>query len=359
MNGDVDTQRLDPQLTPFLNVDESESEDALNKLISEYAVPIIREVIRSKLSLSGNFFDRQKAEDLCNEAVLRVLIQLRKFKSHPEAIPIQHFKSQIQTIAYHAFCEYMREKHPLRAHLKYRIRYFLNHHQRFALWKDKKNELLCGLAEWRNCKEKISNPDLGNHFSDRALKPMHDLFIYSRNRNVAEILENILRAAKGPIELDALVNLVADRPRERMRQLNVQSETAQALAAGGRPVDEDLDQRRYFRKLWREICLLPSRQRAVLLLHLKDHHGRGTLVLFPLLGIATLDHIADTLEINRGDFNDLWERLPLHDLTIGERLGITRQQVINLRKSARQRLRRRMVISRHFSLHIKGRRKTL
>ncbi|MCI0603001.1 hypothetical protein L0156_08295, partial [bacterium] len=336
--------RLDPMLAPFLNADKSESEDALNKLISEYAVPIIGEVIRSKLSLSSNFFDRQEAEDLCNEAVLRVLTQLRKFKSHPGAIQIQHFKSQIHTIAYHTFCEYMREKHPLRAHLKYRIRYFLNHHQRFALWKDKQNELLCGLAEWRNRKEKISNPDLGEDFSDRALIPMREAFTHSGSRksNIANALENILRAAKGPIELDALVNLVADRPREWMRQLNVRLETAEALAAGCRPVDEDLDRRRYFEKLWREICLLPARQRTVLLLHLKDHHGRGTLVLFPLMGIATLDQIADTLEMNPGDFDDLWKRLPLDDLSIGKRLGITRQQVINLRKSARQRLLRRM-----------------
>jgi len=34
--------------------------------------------------------------------------------------------------------------------------------------------------------------------------------------------------------------------------------------------------------------------------------------------------------------------LPLEDAAIAERLGLTRQQVINLRKSARARLARRM-----------------
>jgi DNA-directed RNA polymerase specialized sigma subunit len=36
----------------------------------------------------------------------------------------------------------------------------------------------------------------------------------------------------------------------------------------------------------------------------------------------------------------LWRRLPVSDLEIAERLGVTRQQVINLRQAARQRLAR-------------------
>jgi hypothetical protein len=42
------------------------------------------------------------------------------------------------------------------------------------------------------------------------------------------------------------------------------------------------------------------------------------------------------------EFAAMWNRLPLDDLTIAERLGVNRQRVINLRKSARERLTRRM-----------------
>ena len=41
------------------------------------------------------------------------------------------------------------------------------------------------------------------------------------------------------------------------------------------------------------------------------------------------------------------EQMPLDDLTIAARLGVTRQQVINLRKSARARLTRRMAETHH------------
>ena len=41
-------------------------------------------------------------------------------------------------------------------------------------------------------------------------------------------------------------------------------------------------------------------------------------------------------------FAELWNDLPLEDSAIAQLLGITRQQVINLRKTARERLARRM-----------------
>ena len=52
--------------------------------------------------------------------------------------------------------------------------------------------------------------------------------------------------------------------------------------------------------------------------------------------------IAKALEMADEDFARLWQRLPLDDASIAELLNITRQQVINLRKCARERLARRM-----------------
>ena len=57
------------------------------------------------------------------------------------------------------------------------------------------------------------------------------------------------------------------------------------------------------------------------------------------LGGLTLENLLRAEELA-----GMWNSLPLDDRGIAERLGITRQQVINLRKSARARLARRMVI---------------
>ena len=56
----------------------------------------------------------------------------------------------------------------------------------------------------------------------------------------------------------------------------------------------------------------------------------------------SLRDLAAVLEMDSTTFATLYVRLPLGDLEIAERLQLTRQQVINLRKCARERLLRRM-----------------
>jgi hypothetical protein len=66
-------------------------------------------------------------------------------------------------------------------------------------------------------------------------------------------------------------------------------------------------------------------------------------------GTATIPEIAETLGFSREEFACIWNALPLEDLAIADRLGLTRQQVINLRKSARERLIRRLGGKYHLS----------
>jgi hypothetical protein len=94
--------------------------------------------------------------------------------------------------------------------------------------------------------------------------------------------------------------------------------------------------------LWEELQQLPRNQRAALLLNLKDSSGFSSITLFPATGIATLRQLGAALEINAEDFAAVWNELPLEDARIAEMLGLTRQQVINARKSGRERLARRL-----------------
>jgi len=103
-----------------------------------------------------------------------------------------------------------------------------------------------------------------------------------------------------------------------------------------------LEQRADLQQLWREIQLLRPPQRAALLLNLRGDDGRNMVGLFVLIGVAAIDEIAEALAMPVEDLPSLWNDLPLDDLSIAARLGLTRQQVINLRRSARDRLLRRM-----------------
>jgi hypothetical protein len=159
----------------------------------------------------------------------------------------------------------------------------------------------------------------------------------------------------GPIALNDLTEVVAelwgvkDQPdqspephpeggegREAQHPLdqrpNVQSEDV---------VGTEVEQRDFLRWLWSEIRQLPPRQCAALLLNLRDAGGCGVLELLELLGIASLRQVAEAMAMPAEQFAGLLDKLPLPDAAIAEALGCTRQQVINLRKVARERLERR------------------
>jgi hypothetical protein len=97
--------------------------------------------------------------------------------------------------------------------------------------------------------------------------------------------------------------------------------------------------------LWKEICQLPIKQRLAVLLNLRDKSNNDALILFTMIGVTNLGQIAQVLDFQLNAFAELWNQLPLDDNKIAQSMGITRQQVINLRKSAKQRLLRRMASS--------------
>ena len=66
----------------------------------------------------------------------------------------------------------------------------------------------------------------------------------------------------------------------------------------------------------------------------------GSIEIHPLL-TAWLDRLRP-LRATASEFASLWNQLPLDDSTIANRLGVTREHVINLRKFAHARLSRRM-----------------
>jgi hypothetical protein len=98
----------------------------------------------------------------------------------------------------------------------------------------------------------------------------------------------------------------------------------------------------HLQRLWEIIAGLPVGQRIALLLNLRGDQGDSPVTLFPLIGVASIEQIAGMLEMPFPELAAMWGRLPLGDQEIAERLALTRQQVINLRMSARKRLTRNL-----------------
>lgn len=329
---------------------ESELKDNLARLIAEHAAPIIKGVIRRKLQAGGgDSASRQQAEDLYGDVVVQLLTRLQAFIADPHENSIGDFHGYVAVTTYNACHLYLRRKYPSRWRLKNRLRYTLSRAGDFALWQGDDGDLLCGFRAWLNSKQdsREGNRRLRQLTDDPEARQRAGLTAGAPQVELSDVLRAAFRFAGGPVGLDELLAVVADLL--GVRDQNVTGDISVEQDFNGRAARIDgatgfateLEQRSYLRRLWDEITSLPPLQRAALLLNLRDTH-EGVIVLLPLAGIANVRQIAEATGMPAEQFAALWNQLPLDDAAIAERLGVTRQQVVNLRKSARARLGRRM-----------------
>jgi hypothetical protein len=169
---------------------------------------------------------------------------------------------------------------------------------------------------------------------------------YGHSNKLKDALAAIFNRVGGPVEFDELVKSVSVILRIKDRV--VESLDADQGGSGFELADEEADvawrveKRIFLQRLWGEMRQLPLQQRVALLLNLRDSEGRGCIALFPATGVATIRQLSEALEMSPEQLAEMWNDLPVEDSKIAELLKLTRQQVINVRKSARERLTRRL-----------------
>ena len=310
-------------LTPYLDATEQSVEDArLQELLETHAFPLIRRVVAGRLTGLG-----QDVEDVCSEAHMELLLWLRRLKANPGSTRIDDFPAYTSAIAINACNRYFRHRNPGRAQLKNQIRYVLGNDSRFAIREMSQGHARCGLREWNLEKLPLLHRE--------ADVPMES------HRDLAILMERMFHAAGAPMELEGVTAAVA-RVWTIAHDVQASSEELHSVRDEPRDMELSIDRRRYTERLWEEIRELPPNQRTALLLHLRDGRGNPALSLFPLAGIAYLPAIAAALGLSEVKLSEVWAELPLDDNAIAGILGCSRQQVINLRMSARKRLANRM-----------------
>jgi len=296
--------------------DLKQSECLLGRLVSECAVPIVQRIVSSKVRPPAN-------EDVQNDVLADLITRLREMKESGSRGSIRDFSAYSAVTAYHGCKEYYRQCYPQRYRLRNRLRYLLSRHPRFALWEMTGGEWVCGCKQFQ-----LHQP---------RLLQLGAKAVWASSRESERVVEAILDECTAPLPFDDLVERVArhcgisDQPSGSIDGLIHQTTTVEA----------QLVQRGWLANLWNEIAELPLAQRISLLLSMRDDQGEAALVLLPITGVASLRQIAAMLEMPPGELVRIWNDLPLEDQRIGQRLGLDRQRVINLRKSARERLNRR------------------
>ena len=343
-------ESADLVLQRFLDADNAAAAgQCLEELISTYAEPVIRKITRFKLCYpysASQSSDMQDEEDVRSHAVLQLISRLHELRKAPESCSIENFTSYVAGITYNSCNYWLRTRYPARWQLKNRLRYLLNHRPKFALWESENKQWLCGFKAWKQKSirpsKEANQPDLAQFSSSLPAGQV------VTQMKAEELLHALFTWRGQPIELEELVSMVAslwnirDPQPESNRYEDENVDICDLLQSTAPDAASQFERRTFLEKLWSEICELPARQRTALLLNLRDAHERDALILFTLTGITSMQQIATILDIPLEEFAGLWNQLPLDDLSIAGRLGLSRQQVINLRKSARERLARRM-----------------
>lgn len=132
-----------------------------------------------------------------------------------------------------------------------------------------------------------------------------------REKNAYELLTAIFNWTNAPVEIDLLTSICAEwwNVIDETVEIDATSvnekgeERAQFQLADSRPdVSTENERRDYLQRLWNEITDLPARQRAAVLLNLKDETGRGAIDLWLVVGVATVEKIAAALEMSTEKF---------------------------------------------------------
>ncbi|HLK66816.1 MAG TPA: hypothetical protein VKU19_25460 [Bryobacteraceae bacterium] len=296
-------------------VDPQEAEILLDHLISGLAAPLVGRIVYARIPAAA-------AVDVQHDVLVDLIHRLRDLRQSGTRA-IRDFQAYVAVAAYHGCNEYFRQCFPQRYRLRTRLQYLLECHPRLTLWHDSHGELVCGP------KEDESRASTQPLQSEKAG--------WAASRELSKLIERILAESDQPMPFDDLL----DRAAELLGVSDQPEESSEALIHPAASVETQLAQRGWLAQLWSEINSLPKPQRTALLLSMRDDGGGSALLLLPITGVASLRQIADATGMAPEKLAGIWNRLPLDDRQIGELLGLERQKVTNLRKSARERLRRR------------------
>jgi len=323
----------DPVLAPLVTARTPHDVAAeIDRLLIERVQPVAQAVAR--LYRSRGLWARAPldTDDAVAQVLLRMTVALRDTAAGTAATPIASLDDYVAVATHNACHALLRAHAPARARLRARVRYVCTHDPALTLRDDRPRGLVTGLVERVHPEALMADrTDIDtalNRIDPRATLPAQ--------------VRAIATACGHPMHFDDLVDALARHVGVDETVVGTDHPAMTGLRDVQPPVDAAMADRAFLVFVWNEIRELPVNQRRALLLNLRDDQHRGMIGLLPLVGLASADEIADVLEWPREAFAAVWNDLPRDDEWIAAELGVTRRQVINLRKCARERLGRRV-----------------
>ena len=255
--------------------------------------------------------------DLPSEVRSEVLLRLMRRLRDRDSDPIASLEDYVAGITSRVIDDLIRTALPDWARLKHRVRYILDHDDRFVMTVYADGRTICSAP---------AAPFGGRRVHNRAAEEL------------AQMMLALLPDSEAELAIDDMVSQIA----ARIGIIDpIRVEPARVSISHAPGPDVLVESMQSLRELWREIRQLPRRQRLALLLNARDTAGDSVLRLLMESGVAASHELAVAVEVRESDLEPFIGRLPMPDNAIAQSLHVTRQQVINLRSAARDRLARR------------------
>jgi len=323
--------------------DEEASRPALARLLDEVARPLLGRVLSRQLGGRNAGIEPADVEDLLAATLLKLHLHLLAVR-HGDHAPPASFADYVAVAGFNAVSGFFMARQPERTRLRDRVRYVVRREERLASWSGADRETVCGLARYRG-RPAVDQPErLAGIVAEAVAREGAGWGRFPA------LVSRILRELAAPCRLEEVVDALAttlgidERPAVLAPARDGAGPEARArpLAAAGRSALERIEATEKVATLWEEIRELPENQRFALLVNLRGEGDEAPLEQFLLTGVVGAGELAGALGLTPPELAALLPSLPRDDAWIAGRLGLTRQQVVNLRKSARLRLVRRL-----------------
>ena len=352
--------------------------EAATRLLMEQVGHTVRTALRRRSGLTLAEDDARAenldALDVYQDALVRVWERIGHSASGSS--DVADLRAFATAVANNLWSDYLRQKHPRRASLKNRLRYFLSHAPDYAVWEGPDDTLTCGRKVWSYGARRATAARMDKLSEDLSWLPAHASAVERYSVvDWEQYLSALFSRAGGPLPFDELVSLTArvlDVREDRMESIDTAAGSERAFPEladpSRRTPDTDAELRGSMVRLWSAVKALRADYRCAYLLNIPGPgKTRGDIEVFVDLGVARVGEIGATLALSdnqyalawealnlssadRADiavattaaekFCLLWKYLPLGDALIARLLGIQQQHVINRRSLALRELAR-------------------
>ena len=326
--------------------DSAAADTLLVRLVESVIEPVATRLVRGRFRISVNQNNdsslNQDALDIVSEVKVSMISVLRRMKDSEDTVPIDSLEGYTAIVTRNAYNEYLRKKYPSRFRLRNQIRYVVTNSEGLRISFEHGAVPMCGtdFAMVSNDLTDAASISLNGFAGELINSP--GLLKKDINRiGLGELVGIVLRKVNKPVIFDDLVSVIAELRGLHEPTVVELTDEIHLSSMAIVPFAES-ERKTFLTTIWGEMSELPLRHRRAMLLHLTDDQNDNLLVMFVLDGIASIRSIAEMVEMPPEEFAGIWNRLPLPDNDIAELMGLERQQVINLRQSARRSLRSRL-----------------